>query len=71
MSTRSLPIINLQLCNLCQACVRDCPEKALSMGEQGPEFNHPLTCTYCTACEAMCATGAIRTPLTVAWFHQQ
>jgi formate hydrogenlyase subunit 6/NADH:ubiquinone oxidoreductase subunit I len=64
------PSINLSLCNHCTLCAVLCPEDALTMREQGPVFNIPLTCTYCLECEGLCPTGAIRAPLTVTWGAQ-
>lgn len=70
MTKVTLPIINLTLCNRCNLCVAHCPEIALSMAEEGPVFNDPITCTYCLDCEGLCPTGAIRAPLKVAWSAQ-
>lgn len=62
-----LPRINLQRCDRCGACVEGCPENALVMTQQGPEFSTPVVCTYCLQCEQLCPVSAIRAPLTVAW----
>ena len=67
MTKTTLPIINPTLCNRCGLCATHCPEDALRMTDQGPAFNHPLTCSYCLDCEGLCPTGAIRAPLTVTW----
>lgn len=67
MTEYTLPSINLTLCNRCTLCVTHCPENALTMGEHGPVFNDPITCSYCLDCEALCPTSAIRAPLTVTW----
>jgi NAD-dependent dihydropyrimidine dehydrogenase PreA subunit len=67
MTEKILPRINLTLCNHCGLCVAQCPEHALEMTEKGPLFSDPITCTYCMACESLCPTGAIRTPLVVTW----
>lgn len=61
------PGINLSLCNRCTLCAVHCPEDALTMTDQGPVFNIPLTCTYCLVCEGLCPTGAIRAPLSISW----
>ena len=67
MHENSLPIINKDQCTLCGVCVTFCPEKVLTMKAQGPKFQNPAGCTYCTDCEDICVTGAIRAPLTVRW----
>jgi formate hydrogenlyase subunit 6/NADH:ubiquinone oxidoreductase subunit I len=67
MYSHNLPQINLNLCNGCGACVSGCPEEALVMKSSGPAFKQPVKCTYCTDCEQLCPTGAIRTPLIFRW----
>jgi len=67
MQTEAQPIINYNLCLQCELCVIGCPENALSMTAKGPVLKEPSICSYCTDCEALCPTGAIRTPLTVSW----
>lgn len=67
MASKAQPIINLDRCTKCGLCVSGCPENALVMTDQGPKLRQPSFCTYCTDCEALCPTGAIRTPLTVTW----
>ncbi len=67
MPGQELPQINSALCDRCGKCVSECPEKALVMEAQGPAFRQPITCTYCTDCESLCPTGAIRAPLTFRW----
>ncbi len=70
MVKQFLPQINLQRCNQCNICIDECPEDALTMKNQGPVFNQPVTCTYCAECEAVCPTVAIRLPLVVSWGNQ-
>jgi formate hydrogenlyase subunit 6/NADH:ubiquinone oxidoreductase subunit I len=67
MALKAQPIINLDRCTKCGLCVSGCPKNALVMTNQGPILRQPSICTYCTDCEALCPTGAIRTPLTVTW----
>ncbi|MGQ4911616.1 MAG: 4Fe-4S binding protein [Candidatus Thorarchaeota archaeon] len=53
-------IINPDLCNGCERCVRICPHDALSMtGERKAEADAEL-CTGCGLCVYECPTGAIR-----------
>lgn len=67
MTQKALPIINFDRCDRCGACVTGCPEQALTMTKAGPVFIQPVNCTYCTACEVFCPTGAIRAPIKVRW----
>jgi len=67
MTQQGLPFINFTRCDLCGKCVAGCPEDALIMTDDGPAFKQPLTCTYCTDCEALCPLGAIRAPMKVTW----
>ena len=67
LTLTKLPIIDLDRCDRCGACVAGCPENALVMTENGLVFAQPLTCTYCTDCEGLCPLGAIRAPLTITW----
>lgn len=62
-----IPYINQALCIRCGNCVKGCPETALLMTSEGPAFVQPVLCTYCTACESLCPTGAIRAPYRVMW----
>jgi formate hydrogenlyase subunit 6/NADH:ubiquinone oxidoreductase subunit I len=72
----SLPQVNHALCTLCGACVEACPCHAITMGEDGPVFECPVTCPQggdaCAgscqlvcACEETCPTGAIECPFEI------
>lgn len=67
MTQNRLPIINLTRCDRCGKCIAGCPENALIMTDEGPTFANPITCNYCTDCEALCPLGAIRAPMTISW----
>jgi NAD-dependent dihydropyrimidine dehydrogenase PreA subunit len=67
MKKEAQPVINYNLCTKCGVCITGCPEYALFMTSKGPVLKEPALCTYCTECENICPTGAIRTPLTISW----
>ncbi len=46
-------------CIKCMKCLRNCPVKAISMGEAGISLNHTL-CNSCMRCASRCPTGAIK-----------
>ena len=58
----ALPFIDVERCNGCGECVRDCPESALVMVAAKAIIALPKKCTYCTACEGLCPERAIRCP---------
>jgi NAD-dependent dihydropyrimidine dehydrogenase PreA subunit len=61
------PIINYERCDLCGRCISICPEDALEMADQGPQYKSPNTCSFCTDCEDICPQSAIRAPLSISW----
>ena len=67
MSDWILPVIDLMKCNRCGVCVQICPTQALALTSQGPIFENPKACTYCTECEKLCPQGAITCPLQIGW----
>jgi MinD superfamily P-loop ATPase len=67
MSDWALPEINLALCTRCGVCVEICPTSAVEMKESGPFVARPADCDYCTACEAVCAHGAITCTYEIVW----
>ncbi len=62
-----LPQIDLARCNLCGACVQECPGRAVDMTEHGPVIARPADCNYCANCEAACLVGAIHCAFEIVW----
>ena len=54
-----VPDFEYALCTGGGQCVQVCPDGALVMKEQRPEFVPESDCTYCGLCEESCPTGAI------------
>lgn len=50
-----------QLCNLCDACIKICPQQILSRNSQGyPVVNFSNRgCTFCAECVNACPTGSL------------
>lgn len=44
-------------CTICGACAEECPFGAITIQEEGPDFNE--SCTLCGACIEICPTEAI------------
>jgi MinD superfamily P-loop ATPase len=55
-----LPVVDLARCTGCGDCVAVCPTDCLAMAAAWPWLPHPLDCVSCSACELVCAPGAIR-----------
>lgn len=67
MENWALPVVNLQLCDRCGACVARCPTHAVEMGADGPFIVRPADCTYCALCDTVCPQGAITCPYEIVW----
>ncbi len=54
----SIPVIDEELCDLCDACVEACPNDALR--HEGDIIKHiPMHCEFCGICVSACPTRAI------------
>ncbi len=67
MTNLILPTIDLKKCILCGDCVDACPENVLELDNDTLVFIRPEACTYCTACEAVCPTNAVRCAYEIRW----
>ena len=55
-----LPVITEAWCKSCDICVKFCPERCLSLNENGiAELTKPELCTLCRICERLCPDFAI------------
>lgn len=55
-----MPTIDPRLCNGCGLCVEVCRCNAWSLVDNVATVVETEECGYCTECEAVCPTGAIR-----------
>ena len=51
--------VNEERCQGRGHCIEECPEKAITMGEQGKAEVNPALCTGCGMCVAVCPDNAI------------
>ncbi|AKG35303.1 nitroreductase family protein [Paenibacillus durus] len=56
--------VDQEECIQCEICVKECPTRALTMGEYGPEATAPKDCIACGHCVAVCPNEAIDHSLT-------
>ena len=54
--------IDYDKCDGCGTCVTMCPTQAVALVNGKPSVVRPDSCNYCTDCEQVCTTGAIRAP---------
>lgn len=67
-----LPIINLDQCVGCGACIAQCPTHALARRGGKAALVRPDMCIYCADCETLCPHNAIELPYLVCLdSHQQ
>lgn len=69
MTMQWMPQIDRKKCTGCGECVAHCPTKALGQVEGKAMLVHPDLCTYCTACEDVCPTGAIELPFLIMSYY--
>jgi len=57
-----MPIIKVSedKCNLCGACVEECPKGIFDVSDNKLVLKDVLSCTTCKACEQVCPIGAIK-----------
>ena len=55
----SHPVIEVDECILCGACVDACPCDVLDLGDESAEVVNGDNCIACGACVDACPTGAI------------
>ena len=55
----SKPVVEEEVCNVCNRCVEICPPKALDRKERGLVFDYGR-CIRCFCCQEVCPEGAIR-----------
>ncbi|MEZ4637027.1 MAG: 4Fe-4S binding protein [Caldilineaceae bacterium] len=67
LASDPLPIIDVERCVGCRACVDVCPTNALTQAHDKAELTYPKLCTYCTACQDICPEHAIALPFLVVF----
>ena len=55
----SKPVVEEEVCNVCNRCVEICPPKALDRKESGLVFDYGR-CIRCFCCQEVCPEGAIK-----------
>ena len=57
-----IPEIDREKCNGCGLCISVCLCKGLVLVDNKVTIIATVECDWCTICEAICPTGAIRCP---------
>ncbi len=60
-----MPMIDREKCNGCGLCVSVCSCNALVLLDNVITVIETEVCGWCTDCEAVCLTGAIRCPFEI------
>lgn len=53
------PVINMDECTLCGACVEDCPGYVLTMADDGPKVTYADECWHCGNCRISCPVECV------------
>ncbi len=61
----AIPEVDRDKCTGSGNCVEQCPTDAVEMVEGKAMIVRPEDCNYCTECEAVCPSGAIKCPLEI------
>jgi NAD-dependent dihydropyrimidine dehydrogenase PreA subunit len=59
------PEIDLDKCNGCGDCVEQCPSGIVALVDGKASIVRPEDCSYCTDCEDLCSSAAIRCPFEI------
>ena len=62
---KATPEIDINKCTGCGDCVDWCPAGVVSLLNGKAIVVRPDECHYCTDCEAICSSGAIRCPFEI------
>ena len=63
----ALPEIDAAACTRCGRCVTACPERVLTLTDEGLRFIRPEACTYCGLCETLCPEQAVALRYRIVW----
>ena len=61
----ALPDINIEKCTGCEDCVIRCPAGVVKLVDGKAVVVIPDGCQYCTDCDTVCLSGAIRCPFEI------
>jgi len=56
---KNAPVINLERCNLCGKCVRDCPREVLAIKDKKVITRDRAECMFCCHCYSICPEDAV------------
>jgi len=55
-----VPELDQEKCTGCGDCVEQCSVSAVELIDDKAAITRPESCNYCTECETLCPSGAIR-----------
>ena len=61
----AVPEIDLDKCTGSGNCVKHCPANAIELVNGKAVIVRPEDCNYCTDCESVCPSGAIKCPFEI------